>query len=604
MVLRASRIGDIMQFNPLALLGGMQGWFDKQTETSNKVNAMNEQNVALQDIIKQRKRAQAHEDKLWGSQEKGIQQADEIADILHGYNKESAPLLGRSQVQGAQYGLNDIGNKLALQPGQQKLALLQQNNDLELIPKRHLFEVGELNHGLNMQPSRHSVDSAMIANQGRELNNAWMRPHRAKFYEAQTAYDDAMAIANDNTQPHQARSQAYFAAIAARNRGIGAFKEAAVEATNQGVNGTDWHKYFLGDQTAPSINNTGPAFGGNKLPTRPVGSLTDMSVLGNFDMLSQAAHGLFDPTKDMSVTMPTVDPNNPLSVTEGNISFNHNQVKRYLANGFMPAFKALTQGYNMDLQTALQQYTNLGFKPVANVHYTDSVIPPTIKNDKNQQVVNPLYTAMVSKLQNGPATQAMLQSQSEAKTSFTNRLNTLASLVQSNTMSEQTAKQLAIVQTQLTMAGFNNFANSIQKTISGLGATITAAEKQLLESPTMLQSMIPSALKAFKEGKANSQQLAAVKAQAYKLLQDKLLLLNSYGGAALSTGKPQAEFLKWYTNGEFAKVFSAYPIAPAVPDSQQAPAPGGITPAPPMTGGGGGGQGGFSFGRTGQQPSP
>jgi hypothetical protein len=329
-----------MAFNPLALLGGLQGFVSKNEETSNKINAMKQQGVELQDMLKQRQRAQerenvvqAQQDALYALNLGGLQRSDELAKILHGYQKQAAPNEGQAMVDTSAANAGTAKRALTIQPRMFELDDQTLTHQEAMQPMQHQFQVGEARHALGTQGTRQGLDIAGLSQQGVEFKNAWMRPYRGKYYQAQAAYDDAMAQATNKALPYTEQMKAYMVAQQAQSAGQAALLDAAAEAKAQGYTDNSWQQYFQQDQSGLKFG--GASFKGPAIP--PVGSLTDPSVLGMFDQVLGMGNTNFNPATDMDIVWPTYNPTTK-TINNATVSVNNKNNARFLTTGFMPQF--------------------------------------------------------------------------------------------------------------------------------------------------------------------------------------------------------------------------------------------------------------------------
>jgi len=576
-----------MAFNPLALLGGLQGFVSKNEETSNKINAMKQQGVELQDMLRQRQRTQerenvvqAQQDALYALNLGGLQRSDELAKILHGYQKQAAPNEGQAMVDTSALNAGVAKHNLNNQPRLFKLDDLELGNRETLLPMQHQFQVGEAKHALGTQGTRQSLDIAGLSNQGRELQNAWMRPTRAAYYKAQTDYANNMAIANNKTTPFPQRMKAWQDAQAAYSAGQQALAEAASEAKIQGVPVDVWRQYYQQDPAAGNFDFS-KAFP-NAGKGIPIGTLNDPSVASLFDTLGTSAHSLFDPLQDLTETFPSIDDKG--DVTDGRLTLNNKHVGRYLATGFMPQISQLAYATGNDVNSILSQWSGVP-SIQEGTHYNNQFVPPQImKNGK--LVENPLHVALTKKLASAPLTkdqQTIIQNRQE---SFDKRLATLAGLFGSSATGRMAEAEKYKASLAMAQAGWNSFSTAMQKTIDNLRATAAQRLKEANVNAEMLETLIPKLETLYKAGKLDKQQQAAfswVQAQT---------IFGLYLQASANPGKASIQtIIKEMQKPEFKSVFGniAPPSTASDAEIQQNGGNAGSNTEPPnMTGNAGG----------------
>lgn len=569
-----------MAFNPLALLGGLQGFVSKNEETSNKINAMKQQGVELQDMLKQRQRAQerenvvqAQQDALYALNLGGLQRSDELAKILHGYQKQAAPNEGQAMVDTSALNAGVVKHNLNNQPRLFKLDDLELGNRETLLPMQHQFQVGEARHALGTQGTRQGLDIAGLAQQGVEFKNAWMRPYRGKYYQAQAAYDDAMQQATNKALPYTEQMKAYMVAMQAKNAGQSALLDAAAEAKAQGYTDNSWQQYFQQDPSG--LQFSGASFKGPAVP--PVGLLTDPSVLGMFDQVIGMGNTNFNPTQDLSTVWPTYDPATK-TIKNATVSVNNKNNERFLATGFMPQFisRANATG-NYDIAKVMGAYTGLKGL-VQGKHFTDTSVPVNIVDSNGKVVKNPLHEKLMEKAKSGPLTKEQFAAIDDANKLMETRVGHLVGLINASTQDDISKRESAKAAMALAQAGWTSFATSMQQTLNTLAARTDKLVAAANLNPTLLQSMVPQAIKDYQAGKASKQTQAILAWDTFHRFQQK------YWAASANPGsKAIKDLMADMEKENFRNLFPDI-VAPApVPDSEQ----GDTTEAKPptMTGG-------------------
>ena len=580
-----------MAFNPLALLGGLQGFVSKNEETSNKINAMKQQGLEFQDMLRQRQRTQERENVVNAQQDAmhalnlaQAQRADEIAKLMQGYYKQAAPNEGQAIVDTSLLNAGVVKHNLNNQPRLFKLDDLDLGYREQALPLEHQFKLNDAKFNLSQQPSMQSVAAAGLANQGRELTNAWMRPMRAAWYKAQSDYTTQMAIANNQTMPFNERMKAWLNAQNAHTAGRQAIAEAASEARAQGKSPADWMQFFDVDPSTNNINYEGvfPGFGKGA----PKGTLTDPSVQSLFDVLGNSAGMLFDPTTDVDVTYPSLGEGS--SVINGKASLNNKNIDRYLSTSFLQNFKGLAQaiGHTGNIAPLLSEWS--GVPDVKEgTHFTGTSIPPTIPSG-GRLVPNPLYTALRSRLSKTPLTKEQTTHLQQLNDSFDKRLNTLAALVGSRTASEAAAAEVEKANSALTKAGYEQWSNTVRQTLASIAARVSKALEKAQLNADLISTLVPQAKTAFDNGIANSKQIAILQWAMYRKL---LYAFTSYTSAEqIKAGTPMAEVSKIVDSQDWQKLFPST-VTPAISTDGgkgNAGSSGSNTEPPTMTGGAGG----------------
>ena len=576
-----------MAFNPLALLGGLQGFVSKNEETSNKINAMKQQGLEFQDMLRQRQRTQERENVVNAQQDAmhalnlaQAQRADEIAKLMQGYYKQAAPNEGQALVDTSLLNAGVVKHNLNNQPRLFKLDDLDLTHREQMTPLEQQFNLGNARFNLSQQPTMQSVAAAGLANQGRELQNAWMRPSRAAYYKAQTDYANNMAIANNKTTPYPQRMKAWQDAQVAYSAGQQALAEAASEAKIQGVPVDVWRPYFQQDPAASNFDFS-KAFP-NAGKGIPIGTLNDPSVAALFDTLGTSANSLFDPLKDLTETFPSIDDKGV--VTDGRLTLNNSHIGRYLATGFMPQISQLAYATGNDVNSILSQWSG-----VPNIqegtHYNSQFVPPQImKNGK--LVANPLHVALTKKLAASPLTKDQQTAIQNRQESFDKRLATLAGLFGSTATGKMAEAEKYKAATAMAQAGWQSFSTAMQKKIDSLQAIATQRLKEANVNAEMLETLIPKLQQLYNEGKLDKQAQAAlswVQAQT---------IFGLFIKASQNPGKQSIQtIIDEMNKEEFKKMFQNIAPPPNLSDTQiqqNGGTPKPNTEPPNMTGNAGG----------------
>lgn len=570
-----------MAFNPLALLGGLQGFTSKNEETSNKINAMKQQGFELQDMLKQRKRTQDREnvvqtqqDDMYNLQKSGMLRAEDIAKILHSFALQAAPAQGQAMLGQATLNQGLIGQQIKNQPRLFKLDDADLTQQETVQPLRHQFQVGDAKHALQTQATRQGLDVGTLSQQGVELKNAWMRPYRANYYKAQAAFDAGMEQASNKALPYAEQMKAFMAAQQAKNLGQSMLQDAAAEARAQGITDNSWQLFFQqGQEGGPQFK--GSSFKGPMVP--PVGLFTDPSVLGLFDTVTGGGNAAFNPSTDLTIKFPTLDKNTK-TLKDGSVTANRKQNERWLNSGFMTQFKAFaTSTGNHDVGQALMGYTGLK-NIVEGKHFIGESIPPTIVKD-GRLIPNPLHDALMQKSSSLPMSKEQVDAIKDATTLMESRVGHLVGMLNASTMDEASKRQETAAAYALAEKGFSAFAGAMQGTLNTLNTRVNELIKRANITPTFLQSLnINNALTAYDNNKKDIKNQATV---AYITMQK---VKKAYLQAAANPGKPtMLNVIKEMDTTLFQELFPDVSV-PSGASDRDAPPAGGTNEPPALTG--------------------